>query len=93
MNLEQWVQNNPDELNPEEPNPSAIRELVSVAEREIADAKSVSSPEGSLNHAYAACLSISRSASSCMWFPHQRWGKKPSLQEHRISGVHDRSFS
>lgn len=62
MNLEQWVQNNPDELKPEKPNPSAIKELVSVAEREITDAKSVSSSEGKLTHAYAACLSIARSA-------------------------------
>jgi hypothetical protein len=62
MNLEQWVQNNPDELKPEKPNQSAIKELVSVAEREITDAKSVSSSEGKLTHAYAACLSIARSA-------------------------------
>ena len=62
MNLEQWVQDNPDELNPEEPNPSAIKELVSVTEREITDAKSVSSSEGKLTHSYAACLSIARSA-------------------------------
>ena len=62
MNLEQWVQNNPDELKTEKPNPSAIKELISVAEREIAGAKSVSSSEGKLTHAYAACLSIARSA-------------------------------
>lgn len=62
MNLEQWVQNNRDELNPEKSSPSAIKELVSVAEREITDAKSVSSFEGKLTHAYAACLSVARSA-------------------------------
>ena len=33
MNLEQWVQNNPDELEPEKPNPSAVKELVSVADQ------------------------------------------------------------
>jgi hypothetical protein len=62
MNLEQWVQNNQDELKPENPNTSAIKELISVAEREITDAKSVSSSEGKLTHAYAACLSIGRAA-------------------------------
>jgi hypothetical protein len=62
MNLEQWVQNNRDDLNQEKPNSSAIRELLSVAEREITYAKSVSSSEGKLTHAYAACLSIARSA-------------------------------
>jgi len=62
MTLEQWVQNNRDDLNSYKPDPSAIRELVSVAEREIADAKSVSSSEGKLTHAYMASLSIGRAA-------------------------------
>jgi hypothetical protein len=62
MNLEQWVQNNRDDLNPEKPDPSAARELVSVARREISDANSVFSPEGELTHAYSACLCIARSA-------------------------------
>ena len=62
MNLEQWVQHNLNDLNHEKPSPSAIKELVSVSEREIGDAKSVSSFEGKLTHAYAACLSIARSA-------------------------------
>jgi len=62
MTLEQWVQNNLDDLNSEGPNPSAIGELISVAEREISDAKSVFSAEGKLTHAYIACLSIGRAA-------------------------------
>jgi len=62
MTLEQWVQNNRDDLNSERPDPSAIKELISVAEREITDANSVSSPEGQLTHAYMACLSIGRAA-------------------------------
>ena len=62
MNLEQWVQHNLNDLNHEKPSPSAIKELVSVSEREIGDAKSVSSFEGKLTHAYAACMSIARSA-------------------------------
>lgn len=62
MNLEQWVQNNLDELNSEKPSLSALRELVYVAEREIADAKSVSSHEGKLTHAYMACLCVGRAA-------------------------------
>jgi len=62
MTLEQWVQNNRDDLNSERPDPSAIKELISVAEREITDSESVSSPEGKLTHAYMACLSIGRAA-------------------------------
>ncbi len=62
MTLEQWVQNNLDDLNSERSDPSAIKELISVAEREITDAKSVSSPEGKLTHAYIACLSVGRAA-------------------------------
>ena len=62
MTLEQWVQNNLDDLNSEKPDPPAICELISVAEREIQDAKSVSSSEGKLTHAYIACLSIGRAA-------------------------------
>lgn len=62
MTLEQWIQNNRDDLNSERPDPSAIKELISVAEREIIDAHSVSSSEGKLTHAYMACLSIGRAA-------------------------------
>ncbi len=62
MNLEQWVRNNRDDLNPEKPDPSTARELVSVARRELSDANSVFSPEGKLTHAYSACLCIARSA-------------------------------
>ncbi len=62
MTLEQWVQNNLDDLNSERPDPSAIKELISVAEREITDAESVISAEGKLTHAYMACLSIGRAA-------------------------------
>ena len=45
MTLEQWVHNNLDDLNSEKPDSSAIKELISVAEREIIDAHSVSSSE------------------------------------------------
>lgn len=62
MNLDQWVQHNLDDLNSEIPNSAAIEELILVAEREIADAKSVFSSEGKLTHAYMACLSIGRAA-------------------------------
>lgn len=62
MTLEQWVQNNLDDLNSERPDTSAIKELISVTEREITDAESVISAEGKLTHAYMACLSIARAA-------------------------------
>ena len=62
MTLEQWVQNNRDDLNSERPDPCAIKELFSVAEREITDSDSVFSAEGKLTHAYMACLSIGRAA-------------------------------
>jgi hypothetical protein len=39
MILEQWVQNNRDDLNSERSDPSAIKELISVAEREITDSE------------------------------------------------------
>ncbi len=62
MTLEQWVRNNLDDLKAEEPEPSANSELIAVAVREIVDAKSVTSSEGKLTHAYIACLSIARAA-------------------------------
>ena len=62
MTLEQWVQNNLDDLNSERSDPSAIKELISVAEREITDAESVFSAEGKLTHAYMVCLSVGRAA-------------------------------
>ncbi len=62
MTLEQWVQNSRDDLNSERPDQSAIKELISVAEREITDSESVSSAEGKLTHAYMACLTVGRAA-------------------------------
>jgi hypothetical protein len=62
MNLSEWVKQHRDGLRQEAPAAEVIVNLRAVAEREIADAESVLSDDGRLEHAHAACLALANAA-------------------------------
>ncbi len=62
MTFEEWADSHRDDLSEGQSRPGEIRELVSVASREIDDAVAVASPEGRLGHAHNACLALAAAA-------------------------------
>jgi hypothetical protein len=68
MTFKEWADLHRDDLTAEIPDPSAITELLLVADREVGDAKSVASPEGRLGHAHNACLAIAAAALAASGF-------------------------
>ena len=62
MTLSEWAAQHPDEVLVDEVADAAVRSLVAVVARELADAESVRSDDGRLEHAFAACIAAARAA-------------------------------
>jgi len=62
MTLSEWAALHRDEIVAEEANRATIALLLPLVAREIADAASVLSDDGRLEHAFAACLAAARAA-------------------------------
>ena len=62
MTLSDWAALHRDEMVAEEASEETIALLLPLVAREIADAESVLSDDGRLEHAFAACLAAARAA-------------------------------
>lgn len=62
MGLLEWISSHPDDVREEEYSTEAVSELIRVAEREVIDAVSVRSSEGTLGHAHNSVLAIAAAA-------------------------------